>query len=84
MILIRPAGVRLEIAGRRMDGTSPPLDVDATVSDYPGSLYEVIEMTFPTEGCWEITAKAGSDELRFVRTVSSAEKNLAAARGAGR
>ena len=72
VILIRPAGVRLAISGRRLDGPAPPLKLGAGVSEYPGSTYEVIAMTFPAEGCWEVTAKAGNDVLRFVTTVSPA------------
>jgi hypothetical protein len=78
VILIRPAGVRLEISGRRLDEPAPALQVDGMVSDSPGSSFEVIGMSFPAEGCWEITAKGGNNELRFVTTVSPARKNLAA------
>ncbi|MGB7621800.1 MAG: hypothetical protein WBN92_05575 [Terriglobia bacterium] len=75
VILIRPAGVRLAISGRRLDGPAPPLKLSDVVSEYPGSTFEVIAMTFPAEGCWEVTAKARNDELRFVTTVAPARKN---------
>ncbi|MFI5176622.1 MAG: YncE family protein, partial [Terriglobia bacterium] len=74
VILIRPAGVRLAISGRRLDGPAPPLELSKGVSEYPGSTFEVIGMTFPAEGCWEVTAKAGDDVLRFVTTVAPARK----------
>ena len=70
VILIRPAGVRLSISGRRLDAPAPHVKMDGLVSDYPGSTFEVVGMTFPTEGCWELTAQAGNDVLRFVTTVA--------------
>ena len=78
VILKRPAGVRLAVSGRRLDGPAPPLQVDGLVSDYPGSTFEVIGMSFPEEGCWEITAKAEGNELRLVTTVAPARKNAMA------
>jgi hypothetical protein len=75
VILIRPAGVRLAISGRPLDGPAPPLKLSDGVSEYPGSTFEVIGMTFPAEGCWEVTAKAGDDVLRFVTTVAPARKS---------
>lgn len=78
IILIRPAGVRLEISGRRLDESAPPLQVEGLISDSPGSSFKVIGMSVPAEGCWEITAKGGNDELRFVTTVAPARNNLAA------
>lgn len=31
--------------------------------------FTVTGLYFPTSGCWEVTAKAGSKELRFVTEV---------------
>ena len=80
VILVRPAGERLDITGQRMDQPAPPVHIGAGdfVSDYPGSTFEVIGLTFPTEGCWEMTAKTRRDALRFTTTVSPARQALAA------
>ena len=80
VILIRPAGKRLDITGKRIDAAGPAVHIRPGdfASDYPGSTYEVIGLTFPTEGCWEITAKAGTDELRFTTTVSPGRKAVTA------
>lgn len=68
VILVRPAGERLDITGQRIYQPAPPVHIGAGdfVSDYPGSTFEVIGLTFPTEGCWEMTAKtrATSCDLR--------------------
>jgi len=64
---IRPAGVRLLITGRRLDGTAPPLK--ATVAGVYSSAFQATGMEFPVAGCWEVTGKAGDKELRFVTLV---------------
>ena len=60
----RPAGVTLEIAGRRLDGESPPLDAHVGCC-YP-TRFQASGLIFPTEGCWEVTARAAEKELTFV------------------
>jgi len=59
-------GVRgnLTIRGRRLDGTGQlhvPLQ-----SGYRETGLLVTGVTFPSEGCWEITGKADDSELTFV------------------
>jgi len=64
---IRPVGAQLEIVGRRVDGSAPPLKVQI-----PGgysSRFQATGMEFPVEGCWEVTGKAGGKLLRFVTKV---------------
>ncbi len=68
VIWIRPAGTKLVVTGRRLDAAAPPLRATSD-RGYPTG-FTVTGLYFPTEGCWEITAKAGSKELRFVTEVA--------------
>ena len=63
----RPARTKLEVSGRRLDAPAPPLAArtSPTGNEYP-HMFQPSTLTFPTEGCWEITARAGSSEARFV------------------
>jgi hypothetical protein len=60
----RPAGAALEITGRRLDGQAPALEVNVPCC-YP-TRFQASGLYFPTEGCWEVIAKAAGSELRFV------------------
>ncbi|MDQ5850738.1 MAG: hypothetical protein M3380_01455 [Chloroflexota bacterium] len=64
---IRPAGTQLMVTGRRLDGESPPLKAGIPSGYHPG--FQISGLTFPTAGCWEVTAKAGEHELQFVTAV---------------
>lgn len=64
---VRPQDTELTISGRRLDATGAP--VEARIPCCYRSGFQVVDLYFPTEGCWEVTAKAGSDELRFVTQV---------------
>jgi hypothetical protein len=68
VIWIRPAGTNLAITGRRLDAPAPPLLVDIPCC-YPTG-FQVTGITFPSPGCWEVTARAGTRELRFVTEVT--------------
>lgn len=58
----------LEITGRRLDGSAPPLH--AGVPDgYGGTGFQASGVSFPTEGCWEVTGRVGSSRLTFVTLV---------------
>jgi hypothetical protein len=62
---------RLKIEGRRLDGKARPIRADIPsaygVSDFqPSSIY------FSTEGCWEVTGKAGGRSLTFVTLIVKA------------
>ena len=66
----RPAGAVLQVSGRRLDGDSPPM-----VADLPCCYldnFQASGLNFPTEGCWEVTARTGASELRFVVRVGPA------------
>jgi hypothetical protein len=71
VIWIRPQGTELVITGERLDGPAPPLRADIPCC-YPTG-FQVTGLIFPTEGCWEVTAKAGDSELRFITKVAPGE-----------
>ena len=64
-------GIRgeLEIQGRRLDAPSErPLSADfSPVLGDPG--FHAGAITFPSEGCWEVTGRAGDASLTFVTRV---------------
>jgi hypothetical protein len=56
---------RLEITGRRLDATAPPLR--ASIPDgYGLTGFQSTGVTFATEGCWEITGTVADTPLTFV------------------
>lgn len=63
----RGDGIRgaLEITGRRLDGPAGPLRAHIP-EGYGETGFQSTAIGFPTEGCWEITAKAGAGELTVV------------------
>jgi hypothetical protein len=65
---------RLEITGRRLDGRAPP--VGAVVPDGYGGGFRPSGVTFPTEGCWEITGSVHRTELSFVTFVIRRNKGF--------
>jgi hypothetical protein len=71
VIWIRPQGTQLAIDGRRLDADAPPLKT--WIPDGYTTGFQVTDMEFPTEGCWEITAASGKSELRFVVKVAPAD-----------
>ena len=59
----------LTIQGRRLDAAAPPLraEVAASYDDGPVQFqFRPSMLFFPSEGCWEITGKAGDASLTFV------------------
>jgi hypothetical protein len=56
---------KLTIEGRRLDAPAPPLE--AWVPDgYGDQGFQVSGITFPSDGCWEVTGHVGNDSLTFV------------------
>jgi len=64
-------GSPLIVTGRRTDGVGPPLVYDISLDPRPRGTMQVSRVYFPTAGCWDVDAKAGSSELRFVVLVKS-------------
>jgi hypothetical protein len=60
----------LTITGRRLDAPAPPLAAQA--SGYALTGFNASGVTFPTEGCWQVTGKVGSVTLTFVTFVIKA------------
>ncbi len=59
---------KLGITGRRVDATAPP--IRASIPDgYGSSGFQASGITFPMEGCWEITGAVGGATLTFVTLV---------------
>jgi hypothetical protein len=69
---IRPKGSVLTVVGRRLDGDSLPLKASVPCC-YEGT-FQATGLFVPSEGCWEITARAGDSELTFVTQVKAALK----------
>ena len=72
---VRPQGTQLVISGHRLDASAPAVEAHIPCC-YPTG-FQIVGLLFPTDGCWEVRAKAGDSELRFVTYVKppNAEKN---------
>jgi len=67
---VRPQGTQLTVTGRRLDASASPVQ-SIVPCCYPTG-FQIVALLFPTAGCWEISAKAGDRELRFVTQVKPA------------
>ena len=65
-------GVRgaFSIIGRRLDRPAPPLRVSLHTASYPTIGFIPSGLTFPTIGCWRVTATQGVGRLTFVVLVT--------------
>lgn len=61
----------LEIEGRRLDGSAPPLTADIP-DGYGTSGFQPSGILFATEGCWEVTGAVAGAKLTFVTLVVKA------------
>jgi len=69
---------RLRITGRRLDGTAAELH--GYVPDgYGPTGFQASEVTFPTEGCWQMTGMVGQASLTFVTYVIKRHRPSSAA-----
>ena len=57
----------LTITGRRLDAPAPPLSAHASDSGLTG--FNASGVTFPTEGCWQVTGRVSRIALTFVTFV---------------
>jgi hypothetical protein len=68
----------LTITGRRLDAPAPP----ASGLTFPGSYgltgFNASGVNFPTEGCWQVTGRAGRAALTFVTFVINGHCDLKA------
>jgi hypothetical protein len=58
----------LTVRGRRLDGPAGPLRAHIPAG-YGETGFQASGIFFPSEGCWEITGRAGDAELTFVLEV---------------
>ena len=65
----RGAAGRLLIEGKRLDDSAPPL-IAGVPDGYGPNGFQPTTLTFPTEGCWEVTGSVGRSRLPFVVQVS--------------
>jgi hypothetical protein len=72
VLWIRPAGKDLTVSARRIDAEAPPAKVSLPCC-YPTG-FQASGLSFPTEGCWKVSAKAGTSELTFVTWVKPASR----------
>jgi hypothetical protein len=70
----RPANTVVTISGRRLDGDAPAL-VAQTETFMAARRFQPSVLVFPTEGIWEINAKAGTSAARFVVRVEPAKSS---------
>jgi hypothetical protein len=56
-------GTEFLVSGRRLDASAPPLRFSVPAVYAQGR--QASDLYFPTEGCWEVTAKSGASTLRF-------------------
>ncbi|WP_376791338.1 hypothetical protein [Thermoflexus sp.] len=66
-------GLPLQVRARRLDGTSPPAEIDIP-DGYRNFPYQASSLTFPTPGCWEVEGVAGPHRIRFVIWVLPADQ----------
>jgi hypothetical protein len=59
---------KLTIEGRRLDGVAPSLRASIP-EGYSDTGFQSTALVFPTEGCWEVTGRAGEASLTFVTRV---------------
>lgn len=67
VLWFRPKGTELVVKARRLDAEAAAAEADIPCC-YGGRL-QASGITFPSDGCWEIAAKAGNSELVFVTLV---------------
>jgi hypothetical protein len=58
----------LQIEGKRLDGEAPPLQAEIP-QGYGDAGFQASGLGFPSEGCWQVTARAGEAELTIVTQV---------------
>lgn len=63
---------RLTITGRRLDAPSQPLEASIP-EGYGDTGFQATGVHFSTEGCWEVTGRAGDAELTFVLEVRKSD-----------
>jgi len=73
VLCYKPSDSLLTVTGKRIDGPAPALVYDISNDPRPRGSIQPSELYFPTAGCWDIDAKAGNAELRFVVLVKDSK-----------
>ncbi len=60
---------KLTVTGRRLDAPAPPAQGYYDIEGYGDIGFQAGGITFPSQGCWEITGKVGEASLTFVTLV---------------
>ena len=66
---IKPGRSTLRVIGRRLDASAPPLQASIPPGYSEG--FQASALMFPTPGCWEVTATAGTHTLKFVTRIGA-------------
>ena len=66
----------LQIEGKRLDGEAPPLQAEIP-DGYGDTGFQASGLVFSSEGCWQVTARAGEAELTIVTQVVKARSGAA-------
>jgi hypothetical protein len=67
----KPNEYPITVTGRRIDTSAPPMVYDISIDPRTRGLIQPSRIYFPTNGCWEVNATAGTSELHFVVFVKS-------------
>jgi hypothetical protein len=59
---------QLQITGRRLDQSSPPLRAEIP-EGYGATGFQAAALMFPSAGCWEVTGRITGAQLTFVTKV---------------
>ena len=59
---------RLKITGQRLDAPAPPIRADVS-GGYGPTGFQASGVSFPTEGCWQVTGRVATTTLTFVTSV---------------
>jgi hypothetical protein len=59
---------KLVIHGKRLDASAPPLRASIP-EGYGDTGFQATAVTFPTEGCWEVTGQVADTRVTFVTRV---------------
>jgi hypothetical protein len=70
---------KLTITGRRLDAKAPPLTAHLPEGYDRG--FQPSGISFPTEGCWEVTGAIGNARLTFVTLILKASRYWPMAEG---
>ena len=69
----------LTITGRRLDAPAPPASGQTFHGSYGLTGFNASGVSFPTEGCWQVTGRVGRVALTFVTFVIKGHCDLNAA-----